>query len=329
MNDSSQDAERPLERHSVLRSTNIAEIEHAVLNTYGARRFSVVGRRPALKVYANYWAGSSVALSYCHQDGAPTELKFSEVRYFRQHFVISGNMALRAGRRDHELSPVSSCLAPADQPLILKASSRFDNLVFRIDRTFLAGKVAAMSGKAEPRISPNPGLQSCPAGSARLERLIRYLMAELDQGNVVPTFLSEIEQALAVAFLCANPQLLQTALPDRPLAVGHDRLRIAEEYIEANWDQPLTLEALATVTNTSTRSLFHIFRKMRGKTPMQYLKEVRLKQARHMLQILPETTVTQAAFVCGFGNLGHFARDYRRAWGEYPSDTKRARRYDN
>jgi transcriptional regulator GlxA family with amidase domain len=34
-----------------------------------------------------------------------------------------------------------------------------------------------------------------------------------------------------------------------------------------------------------------------------------------------ETSVTKVAFACGFGNLGHFARDYRKAFGERPSET--------
>jgi len=35
------------------------------------------------------------------------------------------------------------------------------------------------------------------------------------------------------------------------------------------------------------------------------------------------TTVTSVAFACGFGNLGHFAGYYVRAFGETPSVTLR------
>jgi transcriptional regulator GlxA family with amidase domain len=49
---------------------------------------------------------------------------------------------------------------------------------------------------------------------------------------------------------------------------------------------------------------------------------VRLKHARRMLAAPnAETTVTLVAFACGFGNLGHFARDYRETFGERPSET--------
>lgn len=326
---SSQDSGRLLEGHPILRSTDIAEIEHAVLNTFGARRFKVSGRRSALKVDANYWSGTATALSFCRQDGAMTELNFSEGQFYRQHFAMTGNIDVQSGRHAHTLSPQASCLVPAGQPLVLRAEANFDNLVFRIDRNFLAAKLSAMTGKAAARLNPNPGLKSCPEGSARLERLIRFWVGELDEGTVAAPFLAEIEQALAVAFLHANPQLLETALPDRPLSVGPERLRAAEDYIDAHWDRALSLEALAAVTGTSTRSLFYAFRKFRGQTPMQYLKQVRLKHARHMLQHAPGITVTEAAFACGFGNLGHFARDYLNAWGERPSETRRARRTRN
>ena len=55
---------------------------------------------------------------------------------------------------------------------------------------------------------------------------------------------------------------------------------------------------------------------------MAFAKMVRLKHARQLLSAPDaETTVTSVAFVCGFGNLGHFARDYREAFGERPSTT--------
>ena len=320
---------RLLDRFPIIRSANVAEIEHAILRTYGARRFNVVGKSSALNVQANYWRGSSIALSLGHNNGADTEVNYSGVCYFRQHFAIAGSTKLRIDRREHELSPTAPCMVPAGQPLYLRTPSGFENLVFRIDRGFLAGKAAAMTGECEPRFHSDPELQSCFAGAARLERLIRFLVAELGPNDTPPIFVSEMEQTLAVAFILANPQLVQNARPCRPAATARHQLRLAEEYIEAHWDKPLALETLAEATNVSARSLFYYFHKWRGKTPMQYLKEVRLNHARQLLQQSPDMTVTAVAFACGFGNLGHFARDYHKAWGERPSETQRGYGYKN
>jgi transcriptional regulator GlxA family with amidase domain len=60
---------------------------------------------------------------------------------------------------------------------------------------------------------------------------------------------------------------------------------------------------------------------------MAFVKQVRLRRAREMLESNDLTrSVTEVAFACGFGNLGHFAGDYFKCFGERPSDTfKRVR----
>jgi transcriptional regulator GlxA family with amidase domain len=55
---------------------------------------------------------------------------------------------------------------------------------------------------------------------------------------------------------------------------------------------------------------------------MEYVKSVRLKQAHRLLQESDTaTSVTGVALLCGFNNVGHFARHYRDAFGELPSKT--------
>jgi transcriptional regulator GlxA family with amidase domain len=55
---------------------------------------------------------------------------------------------------------------------------------------------------------------------------------------------------------------------------------------------------------------------------MAFVKSIRLQHAREMLQSAETpTTVVSTASACGFLNPGHFARDYRLAFGELPSAT--------
>jgi AraC-like DNA-binding protein len=201
-------------------------------------------------------------------------------------------------------------------------------LVLRLDCGYLAKKITAITGRRPRLWQAESGNGPNRAGAIRLERLIRFFADEIGPQSPLPSlFQAEMEQAIAAAFLLANPQLHakepQGCSLRRP---GYRQLCRAVDYIDAHWDQALTLEALAAATNVSIRSLFHYFRMWQGCTPMQYLKEVRLAHARDTLQNSPEVTVTEVAFACGFGNLGHFARNYRKFWGELPSETKWARR---
>src|SRR5262245_24742078 len=52
------------------------------------------------------------------------------------------------------------------------------------------------------------------------------------------------------------------------------QVRRAEEFIEAHWNQPITVEMLAEVAGTSERTLFHAFRASRGRSPMASVKQV-------------------------------------------------------
>ena len=56
---------------------------------------------------------------------------------------------------------------------------------------------------------------------------------------------------------------------------------------------------------------------------MHFVKQVRLRRAREMLASHKvKLSVTEVALVCGFGNLGHFANDYFKVFGEKPSKTR-------
>jgi AraC-like DNA-binding protein len=76
-------------------------------------------------------------------------------------------------------------------------------------------------------------------------------------------------------------------------------------------------------TLLSARSLFRQFKRDRGQSPMAFLKDVRLRNARNMLARTDGTpSVTEVAVACGFSNLvGHFATDYFQRFSERPSDT--------
>ena len=122
----------------------------------------------------------------------------------------------------------------------------------------------------------------------------------------------------------------------RPLAEHRIRppitwqVRRVEEYIETHWKQSITIAGLARATAASARSIFYHFKSSRGQSPMSFLKQVRLEHAREMLEKSGiGRSVTEIAIDCGFGNLGHFACDYSKRFGERPSDTLKRSKYES
>jgi transcriptional regulator GlxA family with amidase domain len=129
---------------------------------------------------------------------------------------------------------------------------------------------------------------------------------------------------MMTSLLLASVSNYSGLLHGEPVAAAPWQVRRAEQFIEANWDQPITIEMLVAATNVSARSLFSSFKAGRGYSPMDFVKRVRLGRARQKLsRPYAETSVSAVAFECGFGNPGHFARDYRHHFGERPSETLR------
>jgi AraC-like DNA-binding protein len=90
-------------------------------------------------------------------------------------------------------------------------------------------------------------------------------------------------------------------------------------------DQSLSISDLARHIGVPERTLRTAFQKCYGLSPIEYLRILRLHQARRLLLAgCPDlTTVTRIAFGLGFWELGRFAGAYRQLFGELPSETLR------
>ena len=73
----------------------------------------------------------------------------------------------------------------------------------------------------------------------------------------------------------------------------------------------------------SERTLQYAFKELLGMTPVAYLTRLRLHRVRQALRTatLASTTVTREALRWGFWHFGHFSSDYKRQFGELPSQT--------
>ncbi len=216
-------------------------------------------------------------------------------------------------------------VSPGD--VTLQYGPQFEHLSMTVRPATLMDKLVAIVG--DLRLGPlrfEPTVIACAPQAKRLERLVRFVAGEFEAASSpMPSIMeSELKQSMMTAFLLANASNYSGLLLGEPEAAGPWQVRIAEQFIEANWDQPITIEALASATNVSARSLFSTFKLARGYSPMDFVKRVRLDRARQKLsRPNPQTSVTSVAFECNFGNAGHFAKDYRDNFGESPSETLR------
>jgi AraC-like DNA-binding protein len=96
-----------------------------------------------------------------------------------------------------------------------------------------------------------------------------------------------------------------------------ERIEAARTQLERRFDQQHSLRQLAGSVGMSTFHFARVFSELVGTAPHQYLLRTRLQSAAQMLQ--QGASVTETCFACGFQNLSHFVRLFRRRFGMSPS----------
>jgi AraC-like DNA-binding protein len=113
-------------------------------------------------------------------------------------------------------------------------------------------------------------------------------------------------------------------MPSRGAGTSWDVLvERAEKLALADLDEPLHIPALCRALAVSERTLRKAFHETYGIPPCRQLRTLRLSQARRALLSADcrFATVTEIAMSFGFAELGRFSVEYRKVFGESPSQT--------
>ena len=150
-------------------------------------------------------------------------------------------------------------------------------------------------------------------------RLVRLLDRPADIDVLVPLIVREIYFRLLTGAHAAV--LRQVALPTSRT----ERVTHAIGWIRQNYAKPLRVAALARLAGMSSASLYRYFRAITAMSPLQYRRQIRLQEARHLL-LSQKEDATSAAFTVGYGSPSQFSREYRRLFGAPPRrDVERLR----
>lgn len=93
------------------------------------------------------------------------------------------------------------------------------------------------------------------------------------------------------------------------------------DYIENNYSEDITLEALAKKVNLSMFYFSRIFRDISGMNYKIYLNSIRVNKAERMIKT-SNMTITDIAFECGFNSIRTFNRVYKAIKGDIPSNIR-------
>jgi transcriptional regulator GlxA family with amidase domain len=89
------------------------------------------------------------------------------------------------------------------------------------------------------------------------------------------------------------------------------------KYAQGHLTEPLTVADLAEQVSLSPSAFAHLFREVTGRSPYQFVKEMRLDRARELL-IDGQFAVASVSKEIGYGSVSHFISEFRARFGVTP-----------
>jgi transcriptional regulator GlxA family with amidase domain len=96
---------------------------------------------------------------------------------------------------------------------------------------------------------------------------------------------------------------------------------MAQNYLEENYQDKISIERLATELGIGRRSLDRRFIKATGFTPLDYLQRVKIEAAKKMFETTRKT-VNEIMFEVGYNDAKAFRDVFSRITGLLPLDYK-------
>jgi AraC-like DNA-binding protein len=233
------------------------------------------------------------------------ELNGKTFLYGSSHYLLT-SVALPVVARVVEASEQSPCLALSlklQMPVVRELLSREE-----IE--------AAPPGGQDPAMAVGKVTVELLDAFCRLMRLldrprdISFLHGLIER-EIIFRVLREPEGARLRAIATAGDQSHRTAK--------------AIAWIKENYAKPLRVEELAKLAGMGVSTFHHHFRALTAMSPLQYLKQIRLQEARALMSI-QGLDVGSAALAVGYESASQFTREYKRFFGETPMrDIRRLR----
>jgi AraC-like DNA-binding protein len=140
-----------------------------------------------------------------------------------------------------------------------------------------------------------------------------------------PLVAAPLAESMLNGFVLAASHSHADALAGPVVAARPASVRTAIDLIESDPQAPLTLTLLATRCGVGPRTLQKGFQQHLGMSPMEYVRDVRLRRAHEELRAADPSaeSVADVARRWGFTHLGRFAAAHEAKYGQKPLRTLR------
>lgn len=319
-----------LRNHELFHSDNIDFVRSEVAKVYCDHKLTMVGRQNQLDARHHHAKIADISLNFMHY-GTEVNITPGELdKFFLIQLPLQGFAEINCGNKTAVSTSNAASIPAPDKHLAMRWSEDCEQLMVQISRNSMEQRLSSLI--SQPINKPLEFDLLMSGDDQKIKawwRLIDYMLTEFECAQPITAGggSNHMEQLIMTNLLYAQPHNYTDALLSKSHAIAPVHVKKAEEYIRANIAQPISIDDLVTVTGVSPRSLHEGFRKFRGQSPLNFLRSLRLENARKELLNADGESVTAIATKWGFTQLGRFSVTYKEVYGESPSETIRRTRF--
>lgn len=257
--------------------------------------------------------------------GAPVRVVSPALeRCFHLQVLLAGHCLWRQGRQEHFLAPGELLLINPDDPVDLTYSADCEKFIVKIPVCLLANLCEQQRWAVPPlgvRFVQHRYRLDDVQGLVSLLGLLCQEAEEVESQPLVQAHYSQIVASKLLGLMKTNVQ--RAAQPAQAL-----NFQRVVDYVERHLRHELDADTLASLINVSPRTLYGLFERNAQASPADYIRQRRLARV-HACLSDPQCTVrslSELAMDYGFMHLGRFSGQYRKQFGQLPSETLRQRR---
>jgi AraC-like DNA-binding protein len=106
---------------------------------------------------------------------------------------------------------------------------------------------------------------------------------------------------------------------------NNNRIKNIHEYLMKHYQEEINLEHIAGITHMAPASVCRFFKASTGLTIFQYLNKIKIDYACKLL-LNTEMNIVDISYDCGYNNLSHFNKQFRRFAGTTPTQFRQIKK---
>ncbi len=241
--------------------------------------------------------------------------------------TVQGGKRVTLGDEIFDYGPGQSLVTSVDLPVssyVTRANRVEPYLGMRLelDARVIAQVAAEMDFSAPLKAAPSRAMSVVTLDDGLLGALTR-LIRLLDEPHLIPLIAPLIQQEIVVRLLNGEhgPTLRHLVTSGAP----SQQIAKVIAWLKQHFTDDVPIDDLAVKAHMSPSTFRQHFRAVAGMSPLQYLKHLRLQDARQLM-LNEDLDASSAAIRVGYESASQFSREYTRLFGAPPlRDIKRLR----